>query len=278
MNRIVLIFLFSFTGYVLHAQQFSLMSYNIRYDNPGDNPNHWSGRIDKVVELLKEYNPDLLGIQEALHHQLEDLIAALPHYTYVGVGRDDGKTQGEFSALLFDTQKFELLRTETFWLSENPQIIGSKNWDAAITRIVSWAELRDKQNGKTFFWFNTHFDHIGKEARQHSAKLIRQKIEEIAGKKPVLVSGDFNCEPDDTSYQLMVAKAKPNLFDASAGFKQDCTCCGFEVAQYLNRCVRIDYIFHSKQFKVLNYTTPQNNDGKYYPSDHLPVMARLRLK
>ena len=253
------------------------MSYNIRFDNPGDQPNHWEGRKEKLFALINTHQPDLLGVQEALHHQLEDIVKALPHLEYVGAGRDDGKTKGEYSAILFDKNKFEVLRMETFWLSENPEVAASKNWDAAITRIVTWAEMKDKTSSKTFVWFNTHFDHIGKEARLQSAKLIRNQIENIAGKSPVLLTGDFNCEPDDAPYQAIIKKGKVNLFDTSTGFNQDCTCCGFEVKKYEESCVRIDFIFRSKHFKVINHITPTDNDGKYYPSDHLPVMATLKL-
>lgn len=254
-----------------------VMSYNIRYDNPGDNPNHWEGRKEKLFTLINTHHPDLIGVQEALHHQLEDMVEALPNFAFVGVGRDDGKTRGEYSALLYDKEKYEVLRTETFWLSENPEVIASKSWDAAITRIVSWAEMKDIKTGKTFFWFNTHFDHIGKQARLESAKLIRQKIDVIAGKSPVIVTGDFNCEPSDDPYRAMLAKGKVKLFDTSTGFAQACTCCGFALKPYEENCVRIDYIFSSKHFKVIDFITPDDNDGTYYPSDHLPVMATLKL-
>jgi endonuclease/exonuclease/phosphatase family metal-dependent hydrolase len=259
------------------AQQMKIMSYNIRFDNPSDQPNHWEGRKEKLFALIKTHQPDLIGVQEALYHQLEDVVKALPHLAYVGVGRDDSKTKGEYSAILYDKNKYEVLRTETFWLSENPEEVASKNWDAAITRIVTWAEMKDKMSNKTFFWFNTHFDHVGKEARIQSAKLIRKQIENIAGKSPILLTGDFNCEPDDAPYQVIIEKGKVNLFDTSTGFKRDCTCCGFEVKKYEESCVRIDFIFRSKHFKVIDHITPTDNDGMYYPSDHLPVMATLKL-
>jgi len=277
MCKLYLLFFILLTVISTEAQEMKLMSYNIRYDNPGDNPNHWAGRKYKLFALIEKYNPDLLGVQEALHHQLEDMLEALPHFTYVGVGRDDGKTKGEYSALLYNTHRYELLNEATFWLSETPYVTASKSWDAAITRIVSWAELKDKQSGKTFFWFNTHFDHMGKEARLQSAKLIRKKIEDIAGKAAVLVSGDFNCEPSDAPYQAMIAKGKTKLFDTANGFSQDCTFYGFKVNQQNENCVCIDYIFRSKHFKVIDYITAADNDGQYYPSDHLPVMAVLKF-
>jgi endonuclease/exonuclease/phosphatase family metal-dependent hydrolase len=277
MCKLCLIFFILLAVISTEAQEMKLMSYNIRYDNPGDNPNHWVGRKEKLIALIEKYNPDLLGVQEALHHQLEDMVEAMPHFTYAGVGRDDGKTKGEYSALLYNTHRYELLHEATFWLSEGPEVIASKSWDAAITRIVSWAELKDKQSGKTFFWFNTHFDHIGKEARLQSALLIKKQIEKIAGKNPVLVSGDFNCDPHDAPYQALIAKGKAKLLDAASGFSSECTFYGFNVNQQIENCVRIDYIFRSKHFKVVDFITINDNDGKYYPSDHLPVMATLKF-
>src|SRR5689334_14278278 len=169
-NLIPLVLLFVFMG--SYAQPLKVMTYNIRYDNPGDGVNAWPNRIEKVTALIRKYNPDIIGVQEALHHQLQDLVRVLPDYSYVGVGRDDGKVKGEFSAILFRNSRFGLLSDSTFWLSETPQIPGSKSWDAAITRLVTEAKFFDKELRTDFIVFNTHFDHIGKEARMNSGAYI----------------------------------------------------------------------------------------------------------
>src|SRR5512138_3465563 len=157
------------------AQSLTVMSYNIRYDNPGDGRNAWPNRKDRLIQLIRDESPDLIGLQEALHHQLTDILNGVEGYAMVGVGRDDGKQKGEYSAILYRTSAFELRDENTFWLSETPEVPGSKSWDAAITRVVTWARFRDIKSKKVFFAFNTHFDHMGKEARRESAKLLKQK-------------------------------------------------------------------------------------------------------
>ena len=155
------------------GQSVTVMSYNIRLDTEADGINQWKNRTDKVATLLKKYNPDLLGVQEAMHNQMMDLQKELPDYAFVGVGRDDGKEKGEYSAIFYKKDKFEMLKQNTFWLSETPEVPGSKSWDAAITRVVTFAVLKDKSSGKSFIYSNTHFDHVGREARKQSATLIK---------------------------------------------------------------------------------------------------------
>ncbi len=141
-------------------------------------------------------------MQEALHVQMNDLQKALPDFKYAGVGRTDGKQDGEYSAIFYNAKKLQLLESKTFWLSETPTVAGSKSWDAAITRIVTWAKFKDIESSKTFFVFNTHFDHIGKVARRESAKLLLKKINEIAGNSSVIITGDFNATPGDEPVQV----------------------------------------------------------------------------
>jgi endonuclease/exonuclease/phosphatase family metal-dependent hydrolase len=265
-----------------NAQSVKVMTYNIRLDTKADGINEWGNRIGKVCELIKENNPELLGVQEALHKQMMDLKSNLPEYDFVGAGRDDGKEQGEYSAIFYKKDKFEVIAQNTFWLSETPAIPGSKSWDAAITRIVTYAVLKDKSTGKSFVYFNTHFDHIGKEARKNSAKLIKTqlaglKLSSLPKKKiPLIVSGDFNSEPTDEPYKTMIDGSIIKLVDARPPNDFTGTFCGFEVG--VMKCKTIDYIFHSSHWKSSNYKVIENNDGKYYPSDHLPVMATFTMK
>ncbi len=256
------------------AQHVKVMTYNIRLDTPADGVNAWPNRIDKVGQLIQRYSPDVLGVQEALHHQLTDLLRILPEYSYVGVGRDDGHEKGEYSAILYKHARFGLLANNTFWLSETPEVPGSKHWDAAITRVATWARLYDKESNFEFIILNTHFDHIGKSARARSAALIKSKLPELSHSKPIIITGDFNCTIQEDAYSVMVNNEEPVLFDASKG-RHTGTFCGFEVGAMT--CVHIDYIFHSAEWKVWYQRVFDINDGKYYPSDHLPVMAELEL-
>jgi endonuclease/exonuclease/phosphatase family metal-dependent hydrolase len=256
------------------AQTVNVMTYNIRYDNPGDGVNQWSNRKTKVFDLLSKYDPDVLGVQEALSHQLKEIVANLDEYQSVGVGREDGKEKGEFSAILFKKDRFELLGFNTFWLSETPEVPGSKNWDAALTRVATWAKLRDKQTKKEFLVINTHFDHVGKEARTKSAALLKAKAREIGKDLPVIITGDFNCLRQDAPYKTMLDPAGLELKDP-APENPPGTFCSFAVKSI--ECRPIDYIFHSREWKADRYKVIEDHDGANYPSDHLPVMTTLTL-
>ncbi len=264
------------------SQSVKMMTYNLRYDTPNDGINQWPNRITKVNSLLAKYDPDLIGVQEALKHQIDDILKGLPQYAYVGVGRDDGKEKGEYSAILYKKDRFDILTQKTFWLSETPDVPGSKSWDAAITRIVTVVKFHDKKMGKDFFHLNTHFDHIGKEARKNSALAIRNFMLDLESQQhiPFLISGDFNSEPHEEPYQLMVArkgtKHEVEVFDSKPVSSTTGTFCGFEVGAMT--CRVIDYIFHTGEWSVKNYLVIQDNDGKNYPSDHLPVLAEFVLK
>src|SRR5688572_11824821 len=257
-----------------YSQSIKVMTYNIRYDNPGDGINAWPKRIEKVTALIRKHNPDVIGVQEALHHQLKDLVKVLPDYSYIGVGRDDGKEKGEYSAILFRNSRFGLLSDSTFWLSETPQVPGSKSWDAAITRLVTKAKFFDKELKTDFIVFNTHFDHMGKEARLNSGAYLAGAVasSRTKGEIPVLVTGDFNCERSEEAYRNVTIK---DLVDTKPANDSTGTFCGFEVGKM--ECRVIDYIFHTKEWLLKNYSVITDNDGKHYPSDHLPVMTEFEL-
>ncbi|HEU5290359.1 MAG TPA: endonuclease/exonuclease/phosphatase family protein [Cyclobacteriaceae bacterium] len=271
-NLILLALFFSLTD--SQAQSIKIMTYNIRYDNPGDGVNAWPKRIEKVTGLIRKHNPDVIGVQEALHHQLEDLVKVLPDYSYVGVGRDDGKKKGEYSAILFRNSRFGLLSDSTLWLSETPQVPGSKSWDAAITRLVTIAKFFDKELKTDFIVLNTHFDHIGKEARLNSGAQIAGIVASSRTKVeiPILVTGDFNCERSEEAYRNVTIK---DLTDTKPANDSTGTYCGFEVGKM--ECKPIDYIFYTKEWLLKNYLVITDNDGTHYPSDHLPVMTEFEL-
>jgi endonuclease/exonuclease/phosphatase family metal-dependent hydrolase len=257
------------------AQTVSVMTYNIRLDTPVDSVNQWPKRTQKVYELIRKYDPDILGVQEAIHHQLMDLVKNLPQYDYVGVGRDDGKTKGEYSAILYKKKKFTVRQSGTFWLSETPDVPGSKSWDAAITRVASWAKLGDKKSKKDLLFINTHFDHIGTEARRNSADLLKQKANQLGKDLPVIITGDFNCMRSDPPYSTIMNPAGIKLTDP-APVNPPGTFCGFKVNGI--ECRAIDYLFCTGHWTPSNYKVITDNDGKYYPSDHLPVMTTFTLK
>jgi endonuclease/exonuclease/phosphatase family metal-dependent hydrolase len=257
------------------AQPVKVMTYNIRLDTPHDSINQWPKRAHKVYALIKKYDPDLIGLQEVLHHQLTDLLQNLPAYSYIGVGRDDGKTKGEYSCILYKKDRFTALNQNTFWLSETPAVPGSKSWDAAITRVASWGTFKDIKSNKQFLMINTHFDHIGKEARKNSASLLKQKASEIAKDFPLIITGDFNCTRQDPPYATIMDPSGIKLTDPAPANPPG-TFCSFKVNSIT--CQGIDYIFHSQAIQSEGYQVIQDNDGKYYPSDHLPVMVSLKLK
>ena len=254
-----------------------VMSFNIRYNNPGDGAHAWPERADRVASTIRFYAPDVVGLQEALKGQITDLEQALPDYAWFGVGRDDGVEGGEFSPVFYRKSRLELVAQGTFWLSETPEVPGSKSWDAAITRIATWARFRDREDGTAFFYLNTHFDHIGQEARVESAALIRQRVGALAGGLPVVVTGDFNVTPENPAYATMTAFLEDaRLVSDTPPHGPEGTFFGFTVeADVPGR--RIDYVFVSPGVRVLRAATLTDQWHGHYPSDHLPVLADVRL-
>jgi len=277
-NKLVLVVLFFFMSIsAINAQELTVITYNIRLDAAVDGINQWGNRKDKVFQLIKEQGPDILCIQEGLPNQVKDLAIQFSNYFYVGVGREDGIDKGEYSAIFFLKKKFKLITSETFWLSPTPTIAGSKGWDAAITRICTYAKVQYLPNKKELFVFNTHFDHVGETARVESAQLILKMINEKARTMSVILCGDFNSEPSNGAYKILAACKEPELIESSTlnPIKDNCTFTGFAVNGDI--CKQIDFIFYSKQFSLIQNKTITQNNGQYYPSDHLPVKAILYL-
>jgi endonuclease/exonuclease/phosphatase family metal-dependent hydrolase len=193
------------------------MSFNIRYDNPKDNENAWPNRKEMVAATIRFHQTDIAGLQEALDHQVKDLEALLPEYGWFGVGRDDGRNKGEYAPVFFRKGRFTVVHWDTFWLSDTPDK-PAKAWDAALPRIVTWGKIQDIWTGKIFFFFNTHFDHVGETAREKSAKLLQKKIAEISEDFPVILTGDFNCTEKENPYKTLTSGngQKPTLTDVYA--------------------------------------------------------------
>jgi len=269
-------------SFTVHAQLSSLkvLTYNIRLVTPGDAPNTWDARKEKVFSLIRGTNPDVFGLQEALNEQVPDMEKAFPGYTRVGVGRDDGIASGEFSPLFFNSQKYTLFSSGTFWLSQTPSVAGSRGWDAACNRVVSWVELKSKDSRKSVFVFCTHFDHMGEVARRNSALLLLHAVDSLSANNPAIVLGDFNAKPDSEPYRIITDKSNSkHLTDSRVISKiiqgPDYTYTGFKVgAQPGNQ---IDYIFLKGITQVDTYSVNPENNGEYYPSDHLPVSVTLKF-
>lgn len=261
-----------------------VMSFNIRFANPQDGVDFWPNRKEMAASMIRFNEADIVGLQEAMRSQLDDLEALLPGYAWYGLCRTDGSVNpepdNEFSAVLYRRDRFELLDSATFWLSENPDKVGSKGWDAALPRICSWIKLRDKRSGKEFYHFNIHFDHRGEQARAESAKLLVKRIGEIAGATPAILTGDFNCVPTDEPYRILTAKGS-GLADAL--FLSEIphhgplsTWSGFQFPGMPGR--RIDYIFVNNKVEVRKHAILSDCWSGRFPSDHLPVLAEIRLE
>ena len=269
------------------ADEISVMSFNIRYGTAEDGENSWKRRRILVLDAIRHHGPDLLGTQEALEFQVDFLGSSMSSYEFHGVGRDDGERAGEMCAIYYK-KLFERLDGGHFWLSETPEIPGSRSWDSACTRMVSWVKLLDKRgDGRELFFFNTHFDHHSQEARNESAKLLKRKIAEIAGSAPVIVTGDFNAAPnrmgqDILTWELMRSHSFPLLdsFDEyiraenpqGPEWEAAITYNGFQDPPKGNR---IDWILHSSSLRTIEVEISRRKPRGRYPSDHFPVTARL---
>ena len=259
----------------IYSQPHSIISYNIRYDNNWDIENSWKIRRNKVSQILVQYSPSIIGIQEGLLNQVQYIDSSLIDYDYVGVGRDDGKKKGEFCAIYFDTTRYVLLKNSTFWLSETPDTI-SVGWDAALERICTYGLFKDRITKKEFWVFNTHFDHIGVVAREKSSELILKRINKINRQSlPVILMGDFNSIPNSSP----VKEIKTELSDALQISLEKLqgprgTFNGFNEDLPIEK--RIDYIF-TNDLKVLSYThiNDRLNNNRHI-SDHLPVMIKIQ--
>jgi endonuclease/exonuclease/phosphatase family metal-dependent hydrolase len=286
------------------AQQFTVASYNIRYANAGDKAhgNGWEQRCPVVCGLIRFHDFDLLGAQEVLHGQLQDMLQGLDGYGYTGVGRDDGKTQGEYAPIFYKKEKFALLQSGNFWLSpvtDKP----NKGWDAALPRICTWAEMQEKESGFRFWIFNLHMDHIGVEARRESAKLVLVKIRELTAGQPVVLTGDFNVDQNDESYRFINTSGVLRDSYETTQFRYALNGTFNNFKPDLKTDSRIDHIFVSDAFEVLRYGVltdtyrsetpdggkeirstnfPKEVSLQEYsvrlPSDHFPIKIELKVR
>jgi endonuclease/exonuclease/phosphatase family metal-dependent hydrolase len=285
------------------AESLRVMTFNIRYDNPADGPDAWPLRKDKVAGMVRLYDADIIGMQEALRTQINALAKLLPEHDWIGVGRQDGRDAGEFTPIFYRRDRLEIVDKNTFWLSPTPEKTGSRGWDAALPRIVTWARFKDKQAGGEFYLFNTHFDHQGPTARLESAKLLRAKAVETAGDQAVVVIGDFNCTPTSPPYLWLAGKEPPPPVSADSGavvpdqvvtdkppapakdaladamlhsrhphHGPTTTWNGFKA---LVPGRKIDHIFFRGPVSVDQHAILADHWDGRFPSDHLPVLAEI---
>jgi endonuclease/exonuclease/phosphatase family metal-dependent hydrolase len=265
------------------------MTFNIRFNNAADGRNAWPKRRDDVAELILRQKPDLLGLQEALAGQIGELKERIgDEHDWYGVGRDDGKEQGEFAPIFYRRARFEVLGKGTFWLSETPEKVGSKGWDAALPRVATWLKLKDKAADRELLFANVHFDHRGQQARLESARLLRRKLAEVAGDAPIVLLGDFNATPDSRPYEALVDAAelkgddgtatKAAVFRDARGLVANpagpnTTWNGFTKAIDGSR---IDHVLVDAHWTVAGFAVidEQTKDGRFY-SDHFPIVVKL---
>ena len=271
------------------AKSIRVMSFNIRYGTANDGENRWEKRQDFLLDTIKAYNPDLLGTQETLGFQKDFIAAGLPGYAALGVGREDGKQQGEMTALFYKTERFEKVSEGHFWLSETPEVAGSKSWDSSLPRMVSYVFLKDKRNptAPPFLFLNTHFDHRGMQARLESAKLIATKALELSQGGPAILTGDFNTAEKSEPYNALFAAVSHSADSATTWIDtyrmahseksdNEGTFSNFKVENHQGP--RIDWIGCTQHWSVLNASIDRTERSGRTPSDHFPITAELKLK
>lgn len=257
----------------------SVMTFNIRCDTPKDNENGWQYRRDRAANAIKFYDVDIVGTQEVRHNQLVDMAERLPGYVQVGVGRADGKEKGEYCAIWYKKDRFTQLDSGNFWLSETPDVAGSRGWDGYCERVASWVKLRDNASGKEFMMLNTHLDHRGKVARREAAALLLTKVQELAGSLPVVVTGDFNAVAADEPIKVLTDKSNPLALTDSRSVSEliygpAWTWHNYGRIPYEKREL-IDYVFVKGPVKVSRYGVLAETENKEFLSDHAPIMVNL---
>lgn len=270
------------------AVPLTVMTFNIRFGTANDGENHWNKRHEYVFETIRRYSPDIIGMQEVLKFQLDALKEALPRYEAFGVGRDDGKQKGEYSAILYDHERLERLDGGTFWFSDTPEKVCSTSWGNDLCRICTWARFHDRKTGHNFYHFNVHLDHRSANSRLLSADLVIRRIDERSPADPVFLTGDFNTGEDTSPIRLIKASpvalkasdAPVKLVDTYRVKHPDVKDIGtFNSFKGERTGPKIDYIFTPETaFEILDADIARDAYHGHYPSDHFPVWAKLRFK
>ncbi|MFD1771870.1 endonuclease/exonuclease/phosphatase family protein [Sphingobacterium suaedae] len=275
MKKLFLAALSVMIGGCLLAQDLTVASFNIRLKTTSDTGNLWDDRKMALTNLIKFHEFDIFGIQEGFYEQVQDMKSQLPSFAYVGVGRDDGAQKGEHSAIFYNTNRFKKIKDGTFWLSASDTERPNKGWDAALPRICTWGVFEDKENGKQFIFMNTHFDHVGIEARRESAKLILAKAKQFAKDLPLILTGDFNIDEHNEAYfTLAKSGIVQDVHDvARIVYEPNSSFNGW--GKSLKPVGRIDHIFITKPFTVHKYGILTDTYLGKFPSDHFPIVSVL---
>ena len=271
------------------TESIRVMSFNIRYGTAPDGENAWPHRRDMVFDVIHDHQPDVIGMQEVLKGQLDQLLRALPEYKSLGVGRRDGIAIGEFAPILYRIDRFEVLEHGGFWLSDTPTVPGSTSWGNTIPRICTWAHLRDQRTGRSFYFYDTHLDHRSPPSQQRSAELIAKRIDQHVNKTdPVILVGDFNAAEDTSTIRYLKGEVdrayetteypppSPKLRDTFRVIYPDAIAVGtFNGFRGDRSRAKIDYVLVSEGIEVLCAVIIHDNTNGRYPSDHFPVTATI---
>lgn len=278
----VVVVLFAILTPFAHAQDaapLKVMSFNIRYGTARDGEDHWDKRKEFLVDVIKTFGPDVLGTQEVVDFQADYLAKQLEGYNMLGVGRDDGKRKGEFTAVYYKADRFEVVDSGHFWLSEKSDVPGSVSWDSSLTRMATWLKFKDKKaGGREFMFLNTHWDHRGRQARIESGKLMRKWADDKAEGRPLVITGDFNTGEGSPPYESLMGSGDGRLIDTFRHVQpekkaEEGTFHGFKG----NRdSERIDWILCSKHFTPTAAEILHTNRNGRYPSDHYPITATVK--
>jgi endonuclease/exonuclease/phosphatase family metal-dependent hydrolase len=269
----------------------SVMTFNIRYGTAADGPDRWELRRAMLAELLQSEAPDVIGLQEALRAQIDQLLEALPDYMEVGVGRDDGRSAGEHATILLRRDRLTLAEAGTFWFSDTPEVPGSRHWGNGITRIATWARLVDRRSDRAFYLFNLHLDHQSQPSRERAVELLAARMAARTFPEPVIVTGDFNAGEQNAALRYLRGESErawgesrtppssPRLRDSFRLAHPDADSVGtFHGFRGGAEGEKIDHILVDGAWEVLDAEIVRSGRGGRYPSDHYPVTARLRLR
>jgi endonuclease/exonuclease/phosphatase family metal-dependent hydrolase len=253
----------------------NVMTFNIRYGTANDGDDHWLRRREALFALLRDQQPDLLGLQEALHFQIREILEAVPGYAYVGVGRADGHRGGEYAAILYRSARLQVRRSDTFWFSDTPAVVASRSWGNTIERICTWAYFEDEQ-GAPFYAFNVHLDHQSQPSRERSAALLLERMAARAPAAPAIAMGDFNAGEQNPAVLALRTALRDTFRVHHPGMTEVGTFNGFKLGNTGGD--KIDYVFVSPEFEVIDAAIVRASRDGRYPSDHFPVTARVRIR
>lgn len=257
----------------------TIMTFNIRLDAPSDSLNNWKYRKDIAARIVLDNDVDILGTQEVLNNQLNDLKERLPQYNAIGVGREDGKDKGEYAAIFYKTDRFKEIESGNFWLSETPHAAGSKGWDAACERVATWAILEETATHRQLFVMNTHLDHVGQTARKQSINLLLDKMRQLHKGLPIVIMGDFNATPES---DIISGMSEGDILVDSRRIAKQTTGTEWTFHDFgrlpIEERELLDYIFVSKNVEIVKYSVLSDTFSGVYVSDHKPVLIKATIK